>query len=165
MPLFCELQAHPRLHPHVRDILREDLVANSDGCAELSERGVQVSGRPIFIHLQCWKVLPFLTIQRQRYIKFRVLRTQDVYTPLALNCQKGQHLSALEVYKDQSPSFNRQLTCPTARRMLPHLCLLSARTSTLQICESLSPVWTPHYQIPIPPPPIPHPQLCQFWPR
>ena len=42
---------------------------------------------------------PFLTIRRQRCIKFGVLREQDFYTPLALNCQKGQHLSALEVYK------------------------------------------------------------------
>ena len=27
------------------------------------------------------------------------------YTPLALNCQKGQHLPTLEVYKNQSPIF------------------------------------------------------------
>ena len=46
---------------------------------------------------------PFLTTQRQRYIKFRVLSAQDVYIPLALNCRKGQHLPALEVYKNQSP--------------------------------------------------------------
>ena len=30
--------------------------------------------------------------------KFRVLRAQDFYTPLALNCQKGQRLPAPEVY-------------------------------------------------------------------
>ena len=48
-------------------------------------------------------MLPFLTIQRQRCIKFRVLREEDFYTPLALNYQKGQHLPALEVYKNQSP--------------------------------------------------------------
>ena len=59
--------------------------------------------RWIFIHLQCWEVLPFLTIQRQRCIKFRVLRAQDFYTPLALKTGKGQHLAALEVYKNQSP--------------------------------------------------------------
>ena len=35
----------------------------------------------------------------QRCVKFRVLRAQDFYTPLALNCQKGQRLPALEVYK------------------------------------------------------------------
>ena len=64
-------------------------------------------GRLIFIHLQCWEVLPFLTIQRQWCIKFRVLRAQNVYTPLALNCQKGQHLAALEVYKNRSPIFPR----------------------------------------------------------
>ena len=55
--------------------------------------------RLIFIHLQCWEVLPFLTIQRQRCMKFRVLRAQAFYTPPALSCQKGQRLSALEVYK------------------------------------------------------------------
>ena len=44
-------------------------------------------------------MLPFLTIQRQRCIKFRVLRAQDFYAPLALNFQKGQHLPALVVYK------------------------------------------------------------------
>ena len=49
-------------------------------------------------------MLPFLALQRQRCTKFRVLRAQDFYTPLALNCQKGQHLPALEVYKSQSPS-------------------------------------------------------------
>ena len=45
-----------------------------------------------------------VTIQRQRCIKLRVLREQDfLYTPLVLNCQKGQDLPALEVYKNQSP--------------------------------------------------------------
>ena len=29
----------------------------------------------------------------------------EFYTPLALNCQKGQHLPALEVYRNQSPIF------------------------------------------------------------
>ena len=60
-------------------------------------------GDLIFIHLQRWEALPFLTFQHQRCIKFRVLRAQDFYTPLALNCQKRQHLPALEVYKNQSP--------------------------------------------------------------
>ena len=74
-------------------------------CITLSHPGgVPQNGRLIFIHLQCWEVLPFLTIQRQRYIKSRVLRVQDFYTPLALNCEKGQHLPALEVYKSQSPT-------------------------------------------------------------
>ena len=31
-----------------------------------------------------------------------VFKERDFNTPLALNCQKGQHLSALEVYKNQS---------------------------------------------------------------
>ena len=47
-----------------------------------------------------------LTIQRQPCIKFRVLRAQDFYTPLPPNCQKGQHLPALVVYKkNQSPTM------------------------------------------------------------
>ena len=62
-------------------------------------------GRPIFIHLRRWEVLPFLTIQRQRCVKFRILRAQDFYTPLPLNFRKGQHLPALVVYKNQSPIF------------------------------------------------------------
>ena len=61
-------------------------------------------GGLIFIHLQCWEVLPFLTIQRQRCIKFLFLKDPEFYTLLALNCQKGQHLPALEVYKNQSPT-------------------------------------------------------------
>ena len=49
-------------------------------------------------------MLPFLRIQRQQCIKFRVLGAQDFYTPLPLNCQKkGQHLPAPEGYKNQSP--------------------------------------------------------------
>ena len=60
-------------------------------------------GRLIFIHLQCWEALPFCLFQRQRCIKIRVLRAQDFYTPLALKTAKGQHLPALEVYKNQSP--------------------------------------------------------------
>ena len=59
--------------------------------------------RLIFIHLRCWEVLPFSTIQRQQCIKFRVLRAQDFYTPLPLNCQKGQHLPAPEVKKKSVP--------------------------------------------------------------
>ena len=66
----------------------------------------KIYGRLIFIHLQCWELLPLLTIQRQRCIKFRVLRAQDFYTPLALNCQKGQQLPAPEVYKNQSPDLD-----------------------------------------------------------
>ena len=47
-----------------------------------------------------------LTIQHQRCIKFRVLRGGNFYTPLPLNCQKGQRLAALEVYKNQSPNMD-----------------------------------------------------------
>ena len=48
-------------------------------------------------------MLPFLTIQRQRCIKIVSPKDTEFYTRLALNCQKGQQLSALEVYKSQSP--------------------------------------------------------------
>ena len=41
-------------------------------------------GRLIFMHLRCWEVLSFSAIQRQRCIKFRVLRAQGFYTPLPL---------------------------------------------------------------------------------
>ena len=46
-------------------------------------------GRLTLIHLRCWEVLPLLTIQRQRCTEFRVLRAQEFYTQLPLNCQKG----------------------------------------------------------------------------
>ena len=59
----------------------------------------------IFIHHQCWEVLPFCLFQRQRCIKIRVLRAQDFYTPLALKTAKGQHLPGLVVYKNQSPKL------------------------------------------------------------
>ena len=36
-----------------------------------------VVGRLIFIHHQCWEVLPFCRFQHQRCIKSRVLRAQD----------------------------------------------------------------------------------------
>ena len=61
-------------------------------------------GRLIFIHHQCWEVLPFCRFQRQRCIKIRVLRAQNFYTPLPLKTAKGQHLPALVVYKNQSPT-------------------------------------------------------------
>ena len=71
------------------------------------------NGRLIFIHHRCWEVLSFLTNQRQWCIKFRVLRAQDFYTPLPLNCPKGQHLPALVVYKNQSlKKGGIQLTIP-----------------------------------------------------
>ena len=61
-------------------------------------------GRLIFIHLQCWEVLPFCGLQRQRCIKILCPKDPDFYTPLALKTAKGQHLPALEVYKKQSPT-------------------------------------------------------------
>ena len=49
--------------------------------------------------------------------KFRVLRAQDFYTPLALNCQEGQHLPALEVFQNQSPIFDDfNFFCPVQTR-------------------------------------------------
>ena len=51
----------------------------------------------IFIHLQCWEVLPFCRFQRQRCIKILCPKDPDFYTPLALKTAKGQHLPALEV--------------------------------------------------------------------
>ena len=61
------------------------------------------NGRLIFIHLQCWEVLPFCRFQRQRCIKILCPKDPDFYTPLALKTAKRRHLPALEVYKNQSP--------------------------------------------------------------
>ena len=63
----------------------------------------EVCGRLIFMHAQCWEVLPFFTIQRQRCIKILRSKVPEFYTLLALNRQKGQHLPELELYKNQSP--------------------------------------------------------------
>ena len=61
-------------------------------------------GRLIFIHHQCWEVLPFCRFQRQRCIKILCPKEPDFYTPLALKTAKRQHLPALVVYKNQSPT-------------------------------------------------------------
>ena len=70
-------------------------------CLQISKIG----GRRIFIHLQCWEVLPFCRFQRQRCIKILCPKDPDFYTPLALKTAKGQHLPALEVYKNPSPNW------------------------------------------------------------
>ena len=44
------------------------------------------------------------------YKNHRVLRAQDFYTTLALKMAKGQHLPALEVYKNQSPITDQRKT-------------------------------------------------------
>ena len=43
--------------------------------------------------------------ERQRCIKILCTKDPDFSTPLALQTAKGQHLSALVVYKNQSPNF------------------------------------------------------------
>ena len=63
----------------------------------------KINGGLIFIHHQCWDVLPFCRFQRQRCIKILCPKDPDFYMPLALKTAKGQHLPALVVYKDQSP--------------------------------------------------------------
>ena len=65
---------------------------------------VLVHGRLIFIHHQCWEVLPFCRFQVQRCIKNLCPKDPDFYTPLALKTAKGEHLPALVVYTNQSPS-------------------------------------------------------------
>ena len=80
-----------------------------------------LAGRLIFIHHQCWEVLPFWRFQRQRCIKIRVLRAQDFYTPLALKTAKGQLLPALVVYKNQSPISGPTSTIILSRyNVAPH---------------------------------------------
>ena len=50
-------------------------------------------------------------IQRQRCIQILCPEDPDFYTPLALNCQKGQHLPAQEVYKISLPKTLRFCFC------------------------------------------------------
>ena len=101
-----------------RDILLQKMFRETDGVKLKPHLGLQSAslrwsshgyGRLIFIHHQCWEVLPFCRFQRQRCIKIRVLRAQDFYTPLALKTAKGQHLPALVVYKNQSPRVGLHL--------------------------------------------------------
>ena len=47
-------------------------------------------------------MLPFCCFQRQRCIEILCPKDPDFYTPLVLKTAKGQHLPALEVYKNQS---------------------------------------------------------------
>ena len=67
------------------------------------DRSLGEFGRLIFIHLQCWEVLPSCRCHRQRRVKILCPKDPDFYAPLALKTAKGQHLPALEVYKNQSP--------------------------------------------------------------
>ena len=75
---------------------------------ELWEADARKYGRLIFIHLQCWEVLPFCCFQRQRCIKILCPKDPDFYTPLVLKMAKGQHLPALVVYKNQSPKISNK---------------------------------------------------------
>ena len=67
-----------------------------------------IYGRRIFIHHQCWEVLPFCRFQRQRCIKILCPKDPHFYTPLALKTAKGQHLPALVVYKNPSPNISQK---------------------------------------------------------
>ena len=69
-----------------------------------------LGGRLILIHLQCWELLPFLTIQRQRCIKILCPKDPEFYTPLALTCQKGGTSQYWRCIKSSLP-----LGCPGAR--------------------------------------------------
>ena len=78
---------------HLHELLRR-WVRNTRGLhwekpGGLSKVETPENGRLIFIHHQCWEVLPFCRFQRQRCIQIRVLRAQDFYTPLALKTAKG----------------------------------------------------------------------------
>ena len=86
------------------------------GCCLLAVVFGSVFGRLVFIHLQCWEVLPFWSIQRQWCIKILCPKDPEFYTPLALNRQKGQHLPALEEYKNQSHMLYLQFQHPPLRR-------------------------------------------------
>ena len=105
----AKIARHPP-KPRCRTFLRPPLshfplIRSRQGARRAGGEYRGAFGRLIFIHLRCWEVLPFLTIQRQRCIKILCPKDPEFYTPLALNRQKGQHLPAPEVYKNQSPSF------------------------------------------------------------
>ena len=82
-------------------LLRSNLSAANSQFALFLE--LVEDGKLIFIHHQCWEVLPFCRFQRQRCKKILCPKDSDFHTPLALKAAKGQHLPALVVYKNQSP--------------------------------------------------------------
>ena len=80
------------------DLLERAIVNPSQQPSAALSSPIRDTGRLIFIHLQCWEVLPFCRFQRQRCIKFLCPKDPDFYTPLVLKTAKGQHLPALEVF-------------------------------------------------------------------
>ena len=82
---------------------------------------------------KCWEVLPFLTIQHHRCITFLCPDDPECYTPLALNCQRGQQpLPALEVYKNQSSTLSLSLSL-----VLWSLAVFLSASVFLSICPCL----------------------------
>ena len=64
------------------------------------------------MHLQFREVLPFSAIQRQRFIKFRVLRVQDFYTAGTELPKRATPPSTGGVYKSVSHLGFSQITPP-----------------------------------------------------
>ena len=83
------------------------------------------NGRLIFIHHQCWEVLPFCRFQCQRCIKILCPKDPDFYTPLALKTAKGQHLPALVVYKNHSLPLGNEESTHTKNEVGPCVALNS----------------------------------------
>ena len=65
-------------------------------------------GRLILYTSSAGRCCPLLTIQHQRCIKILCPKNPEFYTLLALYCQKGQHLPALEVY-NKSVSLGKNI--------------------------------------------------------
>ena len=80
--IFGRARSLVRFPPPIRFAPPPPYVSHDAYCHHCNPGGLMhiYHGRLIFIHLKCWEVLPFLTIQRQRCIKFRVLRAQNFYT-------------------------------------------------------------------------------------
>ena len=73
-------------------------------------------GGLIFIHHQCWEVLPFCRFQRQRCIKILRPKDPDFYTPLALKTAKGstsQHWWCIKISLPYIPSDTKLLLTKT----------------------------------------------------
>ena len=82
-------------------------------------------------------MLPFFDNSAPAVYKIQGPWAQDFYTPLALNCQKGQHLPALEVYKNQSPTMTEN-TMKENLRIYPFSAL--SRCFPYPLCGY--PLWT-----------------------
>ena len=114
------------------------------------DSSLKVPGRLIFIHLQCWEVLPFCRFQRQRCIKIRVLRAQDFYTPLALKRQRGstsQHWRCIKISLPVPPPHQKHYILQHSVLTKPGLLKYHQAQNQYMVCQACLRVCTCFWQL------------------